>query len=272
MSYTLWSGEFIQTGGATIAQVLYMLGVEPVRDRYGRVSDIRLIPSAQLGRPRIDVVVQTSGQLRDLAVSRLFLISRAVRMAAEAGDEQYDNGVKAGVEESERYLIDKGIAPKQAREMAAYRVFGGAGGDYGTGIQSMVEQGNAWDDEQQIADIYMNNMGAFYGDQEHWMSDVHEAFTAALTRTDVVVQPRQNNTWGALTLDHVYEFMKAYQQRISQSQNRADAKGMVMEKQTSQLTDAQEQQQSPVSSLLVVAVVVVLFIVLVVALRRRRKQ
>ena len=50
-------------------------------------------------------------------------------------------------------------------------------------------------------------MGAFYGDQEHWMSDVHEAFTAALTRTDVVVQPRQNNTWGALTLDHVYEFM-----------------------------------------------------------------
>lgn len=31
VSYTLWSGEFIETGGATIAQVLYMLGVEPVR-------------------------------------------------------------------------------------------------------------------------------------------------------------------------------------------------------------------------------------------------
>ena len=30
---------------------------------------------------------------------------------------------------------------------------------------------------------------------------------AALTRTDVVVQPRQSNTWGALSLDHVYEFM-----------------------------------------------------------------
>ena len=28
VSYTLWSGEFIQTGGATIAQVLYMLGVD----------------------------------------------------------------------------------------------------------------------------------------------------------------------------------------------------------------------------------------------------
>ncbi|MBR1516728.1 MAG: cobaltochelatase subunit CobN, partial [Bacteroidales bacterium] len=207
VSYTLWSGEFIQTGGATIAQVLYMLGVEPVRDRYGRVSDLRLIPSEQLGRPRIDVVVQTSGQLRDLAASRLFMISRAVRMAAEASDDQFDNNVRAGVDESERYLIEKGVSPKEAREISRYRVFGGAGGDYGTGIQSMVEQGNAWDNEHQIAEIYLNNMGGFYGDREHWMADMHEAFSAALTRTDVVVQPRQNNTWGALSLDHVYEFM-----------------------------------------------------------------
>ena len=44
VSYTLWSSEFIETGGATIAQVLYMLGVEPVRDAFGRVSDLKLIP------------------------------------------------------------------------------------------------------------------------------------------------------------------------------------------------------------------------------------
>ena len=56
VSYTLWSSEFIETGGATIAQVLYMLGVEPVRDAFGRVSDLKLIPSTELGRPRIDVV------------------------------------------------------------------------------------------------------------------------------------------------------------------------------------------------------------------------
>lgn len=51
VSYTFWSSEFIESEGATIAQVLYMLGVEPVRDAYGRVSDLRLIPSEQLGRP-----------------------------------------------------------------------------------------------------------------------------------------------------------------------------------------------------------------------------
>lgn len=207
VSYTLWSGEFITTKGATIAQALYMLGVEPIRDRYGRVNDLKLISSKDLGRPRIDVVVQTSGQLRDLAASRLFLINRAVTMAANANNDEFDNMVKLGVEESERFLIDKGVSPKQAREMSAYRVFGGANGGYGTGIQGMVEQGNAWDDRKQIAEVYSNNMGAFYGSEEEWMTDMSEAFNAALTRTDVVIQPRQSNTWGALSLDHVYEFM-----------------------------------------------------------------
>lgn len=74
VSYTLWSGEFIETGGATIAQVLYMLGVEPVRDTFGRVTDLRLIPSAELGRPRIDVVVQTSGSCEILPLHVCFLL------------------------------------------------------------------------------------------------------------------------------------------------------------------------------------------------------
>lgn len=207
VSYTLWSGEFIQTGGATIAQVLYMLGVEPVRDRFGRVNDLRLIPAGRLGRPRIDVVVQTSGQLRDLAASRLFLIHRAVAMAAAADDGDTENMVRKGVEESERYLIDKGVSPKEARELSAYRVFGGLNGGYGSGIQGMVEQGGSWNDESEVARQYVSNMGAFYGDGTKWSSYAEEAFAAALTRTDVVVQPRQNNSWGALSLDHVYEFM-----------------------------------------------------------------
>ena len=207
VSYTLWSSEFIETEGATIAQILYMLGVEPVRDAFGRVTDLRLIPSKQLGRPRIDVVVQTSGQLRDLAASRLFLINKAIEMAANAKGDKYDNLVKAGVTESERVLIEKGMSPKEAREVSMYRVFGGVNGNYGTGIQEMVTAGDRWDKESQIAEVYMNNMGAFYGDEKNWETVRKAAFEAALTRTDVVVQPRQSNTWGALSLDHVYEFM-----------------------------------------------------------------
>ena len=207
VSYTLWSSEFIETEGATIAQILYMLGVEPVRDAFGRVTDLRLIPSAELGRPRIDVVVQTSGQLRDLAASRLFLISRAVEMAAAAKDDIYDNQVASGVLETEKLLIDKGMTPKDAREVSLYRVFGGVNGNYGTGIQGMVQAGDRWEDESEIAEVYLNNMGAYYGSEDKWEEVRQFAFEAALDRTDAVVQPRQSNTWGALSLDHVYEFM-----------------------------------------------------------------
>lgn len=207
VSFTLWSGEFIETEGATIAQVLYMLGVEPIRDSFGRVSDLRLIPSKELGRKRIDVVVQTSGQLRDLAASRLFLINKAVEMAANAKDDAFENEVSIGMKAAERHLTEKGVSPKEARKLASQRIFGGMNGNYGTGIQGMVMNGDRWEKREEIANTYINNMGTFYGSEKDWEQYNQYAFEAALTRTDVVVQPRQSNTWGALSLDHVYEFM-----------------------------------------------------------------
>lgn len=207
VSYTLWSSEFIETEGATIAQVFYMLGVEPLYDTFGRVTDVRLIPSEDLGRPRIDVLVQTSGQLRDIAASRLFLIDRAVKMASAANDESYPNYVSDGVRETERLLTEKGITPKDARKMSSYRVFGGVNGSYGSGIQSMVEASDRWKSSSEVARVYLNNMGAYYGSEEDWENFSANVFESAMARTDIVVQPRQSNTWGALSLDHVYEFM-----------------------------------------------------------------
>ena len=109
--------------------------------------------------------------------------------------------------ESERHLVDKGVPPKEAREMSTARVFGGVNGNYGSGIQGMVEAGDRWENSSEIARTYMDNMGADYGSEQDWERVRQHAFEAALTRTDVVVQPRQSNTWGALSLDHVYEFM-----------------------------------------------------------------
>lgn len=207
VSYTFWSSEFVESEGATIAQVLYMLGVEPVRDPYGRVSDLRLIPSETLGRPRVDVVVQTSGQFRDLAASRLALISRAVEMAAASSGDQFGNRVAESTVETERLLVEQGVSPKEARDLSTQRVFGGVNGMYGTGIQDMITSGDRWENEQEIADTYINNMGAVYGSDKNW-GDVNAGLLrAVLHNTDAVVQPRQSNTWGALSLDHVYEFM-----------------------------------------------------------------
>lgn len=205
ISFTLWSGSFIESEGTTIAQILYMLGVEPIWTPRGKVNDIRLIPLEELGRPRIDVVVQTSGQLRDLAASRLFVITRAIKMAADAGDA--DNFVAQGRIDSEKFLIEKGFSPKDAREMAGRRVFGGINGNYGASIMGLVEQGDSWDSTQTVAQTYINNMGAVYGSEENWGDFSKGLFEAALINTEAVIQPRQSNTWGALSLDHVYEFM-----------------------------------------------------------------
>ena len=55
---------------------------------------------------------------------------------------QYENQVAAGVVEAERVLIEKGLTPKDARQISTFRVFGGANGGYGTGIQGMVMSGD----------------------------------------------------------------------------------------------------------------------------------
>lgn len=206
MSYTFWAGEFITTEGATLAQVFWMLGVEPVRDGQGRVVDLRLVPSEELGRPRINVVVQVSGQLRDIAGSRLKLLTDAVRLASEAKDEAYPNYVASGTVLQEKLLVEKGTSPKRAREMSVMRVFGPVNSGYSTGIMGYTEHSGSWEDEKEIAQGYLNNMGAAYGDEDNWGEVQKDLFASALSETDVVIQPRQSNTWGPISLDHVYEF------------------------------------------------------------------
>jgi cobaltochelatase CobN len=206
VSYTFWAGEFINTEGATLAQAFWMLGVEPVRDNMNRVIDLRLVPSEDLGRPRINVVVQVSGQLRDIAGSRLKLLTEAIRLASAATGDVFPNYVSMGTTLQEKLLIDKGVSPKEARELSVMRVFGPVNSGYSTGMLSYTESSGRWDSEKELADGYLNNMGAAYGDDEHWGSVQKDLFATALSETNVIIQPRQSNTWGPLSLDHVYEF------------------------------------------------------------------
>lgn len=206
VSYTFWAGEFIATEGATLAQAFWMLGVEPLRDNQGRAVDLRLIPGTELGRPRIDVLVQVSGQLRDIAGSRLRLLTDAVKLAAEAPAEGWPNYVADGTQGQEKALLDKGLSPIRARELSTMRVFGPLNSGYSTGMLGFVESSGSWDDESEIAQGYLNNMGAAYGDEANWAGYEPGLFSTAMAGTDVIIQPRQSNTWGPLSLDHVYEF------------------------------------------------------------------
>lgn len=206
VSYTFWAGEFISSQGATLAQALRMLGVEPVRDGQGRVIDLRLTPSQLLGRPRINVMVQVSGQLRDIAGSRLQLLTEAVKIASQATDDVFPNYVADGTVEQERELVSNGVAPQEARELSTMRVFGPVNSGYSSGMLRYTENSGEWDDRSEIAGGFVNNMCAMYGDTAHWGAACPQAMRAAVIGTDVIVQPRQSNTWGPISLDHVYEF------------------------------------------------------------------
>ena len=206
VSYTFWAGEFISTEGATLAQAFWMLGVEPLRDKQGRVVDLKLVPGRELGRPRINIMVQVSGQLRDIAGSRLRLLTEAVKLAAEAPEDGWPNYVASGTLTQEKTLLDKGLSPVRARELSTMRVFGPLNSGYSTGMLGFIESSGSWDDEDELAEGFLNNMGAAYGDQANWAGYEPGLMAAALEQTDVIVQPRQSNTWGPLSLDHVYEF------------------------------------------------------------------
>lgn len=206
VTYTFWAGEFISTQGATLAQAFRMLGVEPVRDGQGRVIDLKVTPSEQLGRPRINVMVQVSGQLRDIAGSRLRMLTDAVKLASETTGDIYSNYVAEGTLQQEKDLVDKGLPPVDARTLSTMRVFGPVNNGYGSGMLSYTENSGSWDDREELADGFVNNMCAIYGDTINWGEANPNLYKAAIMGTDIVVQPRQSNTWGPVSLDHVYEY------------------------------------------------------------------
>jgi cobaltochelatase CobN len=86
------------------------------------------------------------------------------------------------------------------------RVFGPVNNGYSTGMMDYIERSGKWESTDELVDGYLNNMCAAYGDTANWGVCQKDLFASALQETDVVVQPRQSNTWGPLSLDHVYEF------------------------------------------------------------------
>ena len=74
IALVLWGTDNIKTYGESLAQVLWMIGVEPVADTFGRVNRVEPVSLEELGRPRIDVVVNCSGVFRDLFINQVLLL------------------------------------------------------------------------------------------------------------------------------------------------------------------------------------------------------
>ncbi|MET1045516.1 MAG: cobaltochelatase subunit CobN, partial [Hyphomicrobium sp.] len=115
----LWGSATLRTGGEELATALALLGVRPVWDqRSYRVTGIETEALAELGRPRVDVTLRISGLFRDMFGAQLSLFDSAVGLVSKLAEDIADNPLRAAAQSEGR--LD--------------RIFGPAGGSFGTGV------------------------------------------------------------------------------------------------------------------------------------------
>lgn len=194
----LWGTDNIKTYGESLAQILWMVGVKPVPDSLGRVNKLELIPLEELGRPRIDVVINCSGVFRDLFINQMNLLDRAVKMAAEAEEPEDMNFVRKHAIQQSKEL---GIELRQA----ATRVFSNASGSYSSNINLAVENGT-WEDESELQDMYLSRKSfAFSSDNPGMMEQSRDLFESALKTADVTFQNLDSSEISLTDVSHYYD-------------------------------------------------------------------
>ncbi len=198
IAFVLWGTDNIKTYGESLAQVMMLIGVRPVPDSLGRVNKLELIPLKELGRPRIDVVVNCSGVFRDLFINQMALIDRGVKMAAEADEPLEMNFIRKH-------------AMKQAEEMgihlrqAATRVFSNASGSYAANVNLAVEN-SSWEEEQELQEMYLKRKSfAFNSDNPGMMDESRDVFESALKTVDVTFQNLDSSEISLTDVSHYFD-------------------------------------------------------------------
>ncbi|WP_410571324.1 cobaltochelatase subunit CobN [Amycolatopsis sp. cmx-4-61] len=152
---SVWGTSAMRTSGDDAAEVLALLGVQPVWDEASRrVTGIEAIPLAELGRPRIDVTVRISGFFRDAFPHVITLMDDAVRLVAGLDEPDSENFVRAHVASD--------LAAHGDARRATTRIFGSKPGAYGAGLLPLMDSGN-WRDDKDLAEVYAVWGGFAYG-------------------------------------------------------------------------------------------------------------
>ncbi|HEX8130833.1 MAG TPA: cobaltochelatase subunit CobN [Pyrinomonadaceae bacterium] len=217
MALVLWGLDNIKTQGEGVAQALWLLGVRPVRDGMNRVTDVEAIPLAQLGRPRIDVVMTVSGIFRDLFGATMGLLDRAVHCVAALDETPDANYVRRNIQAR----MEAEACPF---EEAALRVFSNAAGNYGTNVNFMVMD-SQWEVDDTLADLFVTRKCFAYGrDAEGRALEGREARTAlngALARVEATYQNIDSFEIGITDVDHYFEYLGGVSKAVEkQSESR----------------------------------------------------
>jgi magnesium chelatase subunit H len=196
VALVLWGADNLKSGGGPIGQALALLGARPRFDSYARLCGADLIPLAELGRPRIDVLMTLSGIFRDLLPLQTRLLAEAAFLAASADEPLDQNFVRS---HSLAYQAKHGCD----LETAALRVFSNADGAYGANVNQLVESG-AWQEEDELADAYSKRKCFAYGRTGQPVKQ-EQLLKSVLSGVELAYQNLESVELGVITIDHYFD-------------------------------------------------------------------
>jgi cobaltochelatase CobN len=159
VALSLWGTPAMRTGGDDLAQALALIGARPQWDPESRrLSGFEVVPLAELGRPRIDVILRVSGFFRDAFPSLMQLFADAVEAVARLPEPPEKNFVRKRWLATRERLIGAGQDSERAARLAALRVFSSRPGHYGTGVGAAIESA-AWRSRRDLGDIAVQQGG-----------------------------------------------------------------------------------------------------------------
>lgn len=199
IAQVLWGLDTIKTKGETIGTVVALIGARPVKDGQGKISRYALVPLAELGRPRIDVLMNTSGIFRDTFGGTMDLLDRLVRDAAVANEPVEHNFVRKHVQEM--------LAQGMSLDTATARIFSQAPGTYGTDVDDAID-GSAWEEREELESLFMRRNGYAYGGTKGGQAH-GEVFTSLLGTVGHVAQEIDSVEYGLTDMQHYYGYSGA---------------------------------------------------------------
>lgn len=207
LAFSLWSIETMRHYGVLESQALYAMGVRPIWSEDGRVIGTEIIPTSELKRPRVDVVLSATGLYRDAFPNVMQRLAKAIEQVAALKEES--NFVWRNSQRIKSELMAEGIEEQEAEYLSTVRVFSNASGNYGSGVEDAVFASDTWESDSKIADLYLSRMGYFYGsDNSRWGQQLEKVnlYAKQLSGTDVAMFSRSSNVYGMISSDDPFEY------------------------------------------------------------------
>ncbi|MBE9240522.1 cobaltochelatase subunit CobN [Synechocystis salina] len=205
LAISIWGTSTMRTGGDDIAQVLALLGVQPVWDGPSRrIIDFEILPLTVLKRPRVDVTVRISGFFRDSFPNLVEFLHQAIAAVSQLDEPEAMNPLAAKVKQETKQWQQLGLPMEEAVTKATYRIFGSKPGAYGAGLQGLIEAQN-WQDDSDLARAYLN-WSCYAYDRQGVGHNQPEVFEQRLKNLQIVLHNQDNREHDLLDSDDYYQF------------------------------------------------------------------